>query len=75
MELFSQNDISIFPASMKSCHMLIMDILGAPIGDYMNCANFIAGKQDEARKLLSKLEEVAVLDPQVAITLLADTIG
>ena len=35
MELFSQNDISIFPASMKSCHMLIMDILGAPIGDYM----------------------------------------
>ena len=69
-ELFSWNDTPIFPASMKSCHLPNMDILGAPIGDYLHCANFIAGKRDEARKLLSKLEEVAVLDPQVAITLL-----
>ena len=45
-------------------------ILGATIGDCVHCANFIAGKRDEARKLLSQLEEVAVLDPQVAITLL-----
>ena len=55
---------------MKSCHLPNMDILGVPIGDYLHCANFIVGKRDEARKLLSKSEEVAVLDPQVAITLL-----
>ena len=47
-----------------------MDILGAPNGDYLYRANFITGKQDEDKKLLSQLEEVAVLDPQVAITLL-----
>ena len=44
-----------------------MDILGAPIND---CANFIAGKRDEVRKLLSQLEEVAVLDLHVFIMLL-----
>eukprot|EP00731_Ephydatia_muelleri_P005623 Em0002g1799a len=33
-------------------------------------ANFITGKRDEAKKLLSQLKEVAVPDPQVAITLL-----
>ena len=37
---------------MKSYHLPKMDIL---------CANFIAGKQDEAKKLLSQLEEVAAL--------------
>ena len=55
---------------MKSCHLPNMDILGAPIGDYLQCANSIAGKQDEARMLFSQLEEVAILDPQVAIILL-----
>ena len=42
-----------------------MDILGAPIGDILHCA----GKRDVAKYLLSQLEEVAVLDPRVAITL------
>ena len=38
-----------------------MVILGAPIGDYLFCANFIASKRLDAVKLLSKLVEVAIL--------------
>ena len=47
-----------------------LDILGAPIGDYIHCAKFIASKQVEALKFLSRLQDVAVIDPQVAFTLL-----
>ena len=61
-ELFSQKDTSSFPASMNSCHLPNMNILGAPIGNYLHCAKFIAGKLDEAKKLLSQLGEVAVLE-------------
>ena len=55
---------------MKTSHLPHMVILGAPIGDYLFCANFIASKRLDAVKLLSKLVEVATIDPQVALILL-----
>ena len=47
-----------------------LDILGAPIGDYLHCSKFIAGKCAEPRRLLSGLVDVAAVDLQVAVTLL-----
>ena len=67
-EVFSRNDS--FPAAMKTSHLPHMVILGAPIGDYLFCANFIASKRLDAVKLLSKLVEVATIDPQVVLILL-----
>ena len=69
-EVFSRNDPHSFPAAMKPSHMPHMVILGAPIGDYIFCANFIASKRLDVVKLLSKLVEVATIDPQVALILL-----
>ena len=45
-------------------------ILGAPIGDYLHCANFISAKRKEAVKLLSKIKDIAAIDPQVAFNIL-----
>ena len=39
-----------------------LDMLGAPIGDYLHCANFIAAKCNEAVKLSSKIKEIAAMD-------------
>ena len=47
-----------------------LDILGAPIGDYIHCSKFIVRKCAESRKLLSGLVDVAAVDLQVAVTLL-----
>ena len=44
-----------------------LDILGAPIGDYLH---FIAGRCAESRKLLSSLVDVAAVNIQVAVSLL-----
>ena len=41
---------------------------GAPIGDY--CNQFISRKHQAALALLSTLEEIGSLDPQVALALL-----
>ena len=46
------------------------EILGAPIGDLVFCAKFVAQKQSEASKLLKELEAVGSIDPQVALLLL-----
>ena len=69
-DLFSRNDLNSFPAAMKTAHLPHMVILGTPIGDYLFCAKFIASKRLDAVKLLSKLVEVATIDPQVALILL-----
>ena len=69
-EVFSRNDLHSFPAAMKTSHLPHIVILGAPIGDYLFCANFIASKRLDVVKLLSKLVEVASIDPQVALILL-----
>ena len=68
--MFCESDTIIFPVSMKAFHTPNLDILGAPISDYIHCAKFIASKRVEALKLLSKLQDVAVIDSQVAFTLL-----
>ena len=60
----------MFLDSMKAFHNPNLNILGAPIGDYIHCAKFIASKRVEALKLLSRLQDVAVIDLQVAFTLL-----
>ena len=49
---------------MKASHSSNLDILGAHIGYYIHCAKLIASKQVEALKLLSKLHNVAIIDPK-----------
>ena len=51
-------------------HLPHMVILGASIGNYLFSANFSASKRLDAVKLLSKLVEVATIEPQVALILL-----
>eukprot|EP00731_Ephydatia_muelleri_P026850 Em0018g950a len=69
-ELFSHSDISMFPHVMKASHVPHLDILGTPIGDYLYCTGFFAAKHVQFTKLLSKLEDVSVIDPQVAFNML-----
>ena len=69
-ELFSHSDISMFHHVMKASHVPHLDILGTPIGDYLYCTGFFAAKRVEFTKLLSKLEDVSVIDPQVAFNML-----
>ena len=63
-ELFSKNDIAMFPLGMKVSHVPHLVI---PIGDYFFCTSYIASKCTEATKQLSRLVEVACFDPQVAL--------
>ena len=75
----------MFPLGMKVSHVLHLPtyvpirydshvphlvILGAPIGDYLFWASFIASKRTEAMKLLSRLVELSCFDPQIALILL-----
>ena len=69
-QLFSRSDISWFPPVMKASHVPHLDILGTPIGDYLFCTGFFAAKRAELTKLLSMLEDVSDIDPQVAFNLL-----
>ena len=69
-ELFSRSDISMFPPVMKASHVPHLDILGTPIGDFLFCTGFFAAKRAELTKLLSMLEDVSDIDPQVAFNLL-----
>ena len=55
---------------IKSSNLPHFEILGAPIGDYLYCANFISSKRQQAARLLSRLEGDARIDPQVALLLL-----
>ena len=55
---------------MKDSHVPHQDILGTPIGDYMYCTGFFVAKCVEFTKLVSKLEDVSVIDPQVAFNML-----
>ena len=69
-ELFSNNGNSMFPSTVKFSQHPNLEILGAPIGDYLFCSKFIAGKCADAKILLSSLVEVAAIDPHVALSLL-----
>ena len=64
------NDLSRFPDEMKKPNVPHFDILGAPIGDYLFCAKYIAQKRTDASKLLQQLAQVGFSDPHVAMLLL-----
>ena len=68
-ELFSSKGNASFPPAVKCSLLPNLDILGAPVGDYLHCSRFIANKCAESKKLLSSLVDVAG-DLQVAFTLL-----
>eukprot|EP00731_Ephydatia_muelleri_P038584 Em0814g2a len=55
---------------MKVSRVPNLVILGAPIGDLIFCAKFVAQKRADAAVLLSQLAEVGAEDPQVAFLLL-----
>ena len=55
---------------MMSSHVPHLDILGAPLGDYLFCAGYTTSKCSQAMKLLSRQIEVGASDHQVALTLL-----
>ncbi|KAL5457674.1 hypothetical protein EMCRGX_G034959 [Ephydatia muelleri] len=69
-ELISQGSLEGFPADMKRQHDPNVEILGAPIGDVIFCAKFLAQKQAKAVRLLSQVAEVGSIDPQIALLLL-----
>ena len=69
-EVFSHNSLDIFPAGIKKSNKPNIEILGSPIGDADFCHQCISHKQSEAQTLLSKLADVCLVDPQVALTLL-----
>ena len=69
-ELFSSKGNASFPPAVKCSLLPNLDILGAPVGDYLHCSRFIADKCAESKKLLTSLVDVAGVDLQVAFTLL-----
>eukprot|EP00731_Ephydatia_muelleri_P006120 Em0003g368a len=69
-ELISQGCLEGFPADMKRQHDPNVEILGAPIGDVIFCAKFLAQKRAKAVRLLSQVAEVGSIDPQIALLLL-----
>ncbi|KAL5516992.1 hypothetical protein EMCRGX_G002456 [Ephydatia muelleri] len=70
-ELLSLSDLITFPDEMKRSNVLHFEILGAPIGDLVFCAKFVAQKQSEASKLLQQLEAVGSIDPRFGAFLVA----
>eukprot|EP00731_Ephydatia_muelleri_P033046 Em0025g2a len=69
-ELFSSKGNASFPPAVKCSLLPNLDILGAPVGDYLHCSRFITDKCAESKKLLTSLVDVAGVDLQVAFTLL-----
>ena len=69
-EVFSHHNLDVFPSGMKASDKPNIVILGVATGDLDFCSSFISTKRMEARALLSQLEQVGVLDPQVALVLL-----
>ena len=68
-EVFSRHGLDMFPLNIKKSDKPNMEILGIPIGDRDFCSS-ISKKHSKAKILLSQLEEVRVVDPQVALILL-----
>ena len=66
-EMFSRQGNTSFPPEVRCSLLPNLDILGAPIGDYLHCSKFIAGRCAESRKLLSSLVDVAAVDLQVVV--------
>ena len=69
-ELFSKGDMNSFPVQMKRSNTPNLVLLGAPIGDLIFCAKFIANLRSKSHGLLSRLQQIGPKDPQVAYLLL-----
>ena len=69
-EAFSRHGLDMFPLRMKKSDKPSLEILGIPIGDQEFRSSFISKKHTKAKILLSLLEEVGIVDPQVALILL-----
>ena len=69
-EAFSRHGLDMFPLRMKKSDKPSLEILGIPISDQEFCSSFISKKHTKAKILLSLLEEVGIVDPQVALILL-----
>ena len=65
----SHNNLDMFLSGMKAYHKPNIEILGVTIEDLDFCSSFISAKRMEARALLSQLEQVGMIDPQVALVL------
>ena len=59
-----------FPQGMKRSNTPNLEVLGAPIGDIIFCAKFVANQRAKARALISRLQQVGSKDPQVAYLML-----
>ena len=70
MNFFGRMGNTSFPPSVRRSLLPNLDILGAPIGDYLHCTHFISEKISQAKGLLSALVEVAAADLHVAMSLL-----
>ena len=70
-EVFSQHGIDMFPLGMKKSDKPNVKILGIPIGYQDFCSSFISNKHLKVKILLSHLEEVGIINPQVALILLS----
>ena len=69
-EFFSRSGNSLFPPVVKSSLLPNLDILGAPIGDFVHCSRFIAEKCAMPKILLKALVDVSTVDLHVAFSLL-----
>ncbi|KAL5493956.1 hypothetical protein EMCRGX_G015209 [Ephydatia muelleri] len=69
-ELYGAGDHSSFPSAIQTSNTYHLELLGAPIGDSEYCNQFFSKKLQSALALLSTLEEIGSIDPQIALALL-----
>ena len=60
-EVYSKGNMNSFPQGMKRSNTPILEVLGAPIGDIIFCAKFVANQRAKARALLSRLRPTGCL--------------
>ena len=52
---------------MKKFDSLNLELLGAPIGDFILTAKFVSNLHSKAHAMLSRLQQVGTIDPQVLL--------
>ena len=69
-EVFNSHSLDLFPPGMISSDKPNLVILGAPIENKEFCSSFVSKGLKNVAGLWSQLEEVGLIDPQVALILL-----
>ena len=69
-ELFSKGNLNSFPVQMKRSNTQNLVLLGAPIGDLIFCAKFIANLRSKSQWSAFQVAADGPKDPQVAYLLL-----